>query len=177
MRQIANFVTKTERELTVLGELFRIGIFVNAVDCWNGALFQFPSYRFVCRQHEFFDQLMRFIVLDTLQSNWLAVCIDPDFYLREIKLQRAVFESFSPQQRGKLPSKMKPFAQLVARRGHQYPVCFFIRKPVGTPNHASRKARAPSRTTFVELNKNRVREPIDARLEAANTVAQPLRQH
>jgi hypothetical protein len=32
MRQIANFVTKTERELTVLCELFRIWIFVNAVD-------------------------------------------------------------------------------------------------------------------------------------------------
>ena len=97
MRQIADFVTKTERELTVLCELFRIWIFVNAIDCWNCTLFQFPRHRFVCRQHEFFDQLMRFIVLDTLQSDWFAVCIDPDFYLWKIELQRAVFESFSPQ--------------------------------------------------------------------------------
>ena len=40
---------------------------------------------------------MRFIVLNTLQSCGLAVCIDPDFYLWKIKVQRAVFESFSPQ--------------------------------------------------------------------------------
>ena len=97
MRQIANFVTKTEHELTVLSQLFWIWIFVNAIDCWNCALFQFPRHRFICRQHEFFDQLMRFIVLDALQSNWFAVRIDRDFYLWKIKLQRAVFESFSPQ--------------------------------------------------------------------------------
>jgi hypothetical protein len=28
-----------------------------------------------------------------------------------------VFESFSPQQRGKLPGKMKPFAQPIPGRG------------------------------------------------------------
>src|SRR6476619_1217327 len=88
MRQIANFVTKTEHELTVLCELFRIWILVNAVDCWNCALFQFPCHRFVCRQHKFFDQLMRFIVLDALQSYWFAVWIDPDFYLWKIKVER-----------------------------------------------------------------------------------------
>src|SRR2546423_13754954 len=97
MRQIANFVAETERELTVLCELVRIGIFVNAIDCWNCALFQFPRHCFVCRQHEFFDQLMRFIVLDALKSYRFALCIDPDFYLSKIKIQRAVFESFSPQ--------------------------------------------------------------------------------
>src|SRR5512132_4407838 len=97
MRQIANFVAETERELTVLCELFRIWIFVNAIDYWNCAFFQFPRHRFVCRQHEFFDQLMRFIVLNALQSYWFALCIDPDFYLWKIKVQRAVFESFSPQ--------------------------------------------------------------------------------
>src|SRR5262249_41138994 len=56
MHQIANFVTKTERELTVLSELFQIGFLVNAINCWKCALFQFPSDRFVCGQHEFFDQ-------------------------------------------------------------------------------------------------------------------------
>src|SRR6516162_2299172 len=84
MRQIANFVIKTERELTVLGELFRIGILVNAVDCWNCELFQVSRHRFVCREHEFLNQLMRLIVLDALQSYWFALCIDPDFYLWKI---------------------------------------------------------------------------------------------
>src|SRR3954469_3126121 len=39
MRQIPNFVTKTERELAVLCELFRIWILVHAVYCWHCALF------------------------------------------------------------------------------------------------------------------------------------------
>jgi hypothetical protein len=97
MREIADFVTKAQHELTVLCELFRIGIFVNAIDCWKSALFQFARHRFVCCKHEFFNQLMRFIVLDALQSHRFAVCIDPNFYLWKIKIQRAVFESFSPQ--------------------------------------------------------------------------------
>src|SRR5215467_11676291 len=97
MRQIADVVAKTERELTVLCELFQIWIFVNALDCWNCALFQFPRHGFVCRHHEFLDQLMRFIVLDALQSYGFAVCVDPDFYFWKIKVQRAVFESFSSQ--------------------------------------------------------------------------------
>ena len=66
MCEIADFVTKTERELTVLCELFRIGILVNAIDCWKCALLQFPRDRLVCCQHKFFDQLMGFIVLDPL---------------------------------------------------------------------------------------------------------------
>ena len=40
---------------------------------------------------------MRFIVLDTLESDWFALFIEPDFYFWKIKIQRAVFESFSPQ--------------------------------------------------------------------------------
>src|SRR6266487_541852 len=89
MSQIANFVIKTERELTVLCELFRIWILVNAVDGWNCALFQVSRHRFVCRKHKFFDQLMRFIVLDAFQSYWFALCVDPDFYLWKIKIQCA----------------------------------------------------------------------------------------
>jgi hypothetical protein len=48
---------------------------------------------------------------------------------------------------------------------------------VCTSNDTPRKARAFSHATLVELDKNRMRQPIDVRLEAANTIAQPLRQH
>src|SRR5262249_4154952 len=177
MRQIANFVTKTQRELTVLCELFRIWILMNAIDCWNRRLFHFAGHRFVCGQHEFFNQLMRFIVLDALQSCWLALFIDPDFYLWKIEIQRAVFESLPPQQRGEFPGDMKPFTQLVAGRRHQNRVCFFVREPERTANDASRKPRAFGHAAFVELNEYGMCEPIDSRIEAANAVAQPLRQH
>src|SRR6476619_5682161 len=97
MREIADFVTETERELTVLCELFGIRVLVNAVDCCNCPLFQVSRHCFVCREHEFLNQLMRFIILDAFQSHWFALCIDPDFYLWTIQVQRAVLESFSPQ--------------------------------------------------------------------------------
>src|SRR5262249_44178651 len=97
MSQIANFIIKAQRELTILSKLVRIWIFMNAVYRWNCALLQFACDGFVCRQHEFFDQLMRFIVLYTLQSDRLALLIDPHFYLGKIEVQRAVVESFAPQ--------------------------------------------------------------------------------
>src|SRR5262245_28152360 len=118
MGQIANLVSKTEREFTVFCQLFRIWVLVNTIDRGNCSLFQFPRHRFVCCEHEFFDQLMRFIVLDALKTYWFALLVDPDFYLWKIKVQRAVFESFSPQQRGKLPRQMKAFTQSIpGRRG------------------------------------------------------------
>src|ERR1044071_7261983 len=70
MCQISDFVTKTEGKLTVLSELFGIWIFVNAIDRWDRAFFQFTRHRFVRHEHEFFDQLMRFIVLDALEPYW-----------------------------------------------------------------------------------------------------------
>src|SRR5262249_59417804 len=50
-------------------------------------------------------------------------------------------------------------------------------KAVGTANHAPCKARGLGHAAFVELNEYRMCEPIDSRIEAANAVAQPLRQH
>src|SRR5215831_17796928 len=97
MSQIANFIIKAQRELTILRELMRIWILMNAIDRWNCAFLQFACDSFVCRQHEFFDQLMRFIILYTLQSDRLALLIDPHSYLGKIEVQRAVVESFPPQ--------------------------------------------------------------------------------
>src|SRR5262249_54220446 len=71
---------------------------------------------------------------------------------------------------------MKPFAQSITGRRRQNRVCFFVCKAVRTTNDAPRKACAPGHATFVELDKNRTREPIHFRLKAATTVAKPLRQ-
>ena len=82
---------------------------------------------------------MRFIVLDTLQSNWFALFIETDFYFWKIKVQRAVFESFPTQQRRKFPGKMKPFAQLSRGGDIQNRVRLFVRQPVGAANDATRQ--------------------------------------
>src|SRR6266446_7321833 len=103
MRQIADLVVKTKHELAILRQFFWIRIFVNAIDCGNGAVLQLARHGLVRGQHEFFDQLMRFIILDALKAHWLASFIQPYFYVRKIEIERAMLESLSPQQRGKFP--------------------------------------------------------------------------
>jgi hypothetical protein len=72
---------------------------------------------------------------------------------------------------------VQPFAQLIAGCRGQNRVSLFVRKPVCASNYAVRKARAFCTTVFVEMNKYRMREPIDAGIETADAVAQSLRQH
>src|SRR5438094_1269711 len=97
MRHSANRVSKTEHECAKLCQFFWIWIFVDPIDGRNRALFELARDSFVCGQHEFFDKLVRFIILDTLQLYGVSVFIDPDFYLREVEVQGAVLESPLPQ--------------------------------------------------------------------------------
>ena len=66
MGQIPNFVVEAENEFSILRQFFRVWIFVNAIDCGNRAFLKLPRDSFVCRQHELFDQLVRFVVLNAL---------------------------------------------------------------------------------------------------------------
>src|SRR5215475_9221915 len=97
MSQIAHPVIEAEDEFAILGQFFWVRIFVNPIDGRNGMLFQLPRNSLVCGQHEFFDQLVRFIILDSLQFYGVTLLIDPDFYLREIEVESAMLESFLPQ--------------------------------------------------------------------------------
>src|SRR5215471_4456321 len=106
MSEIADPVVKAKDEFSILGEFFRVWVFVNAVDAGNRALLELACDRLVCRQHELFDQLMRFVVLNAFQSYRMTLFIDPDFYLWKIEVERAVLESFPPQQCCELPGEM-----------------------------------------------------------------------
>ena len=97
MSQIANPVIKAKHEFAILRQFLWIWIFVDPIDGRNRALFQFARNSLVCDQHEFFDQLVRFIVLDTLQFYRMPLFIDPDFYLWKVEVQRAMLESFLSQ--------------------------------------------------------------------------------
>ena len=70
---------------------------------------------FVSREHEFFDQLMRFIVLDSFEPCRFAVFVDIDFHFREIEIERALLESFAAQQRSELPRIVQSPAELAVR--------------------------------------------------------------
>jgi hypothetical protein len=72
---------------------------------------------------------------------------------------------------------VQPLAQLIAGCRGQNRVSLFVRKPVRASNYAARKTRAFCIPVFVEMNKYRMCEPIDARIETADAVAQSLRQH
>src|SRR5262249_34567123 len=100
-----------------------------------------------------FDQLVRFVVLDTLQFYGTPVLIQPDLYLWKIEVQSAVLESLASQQCGKLPGNMEPFLQLIARRCPQNRVSLFVGQPMCTSDHAASKTRALRGSVFVEINK------------------------
>ena len=54
--------------------------------------------RFVRREHELLDQLMRFIVLNALQFYRFARWIDIYLHLWKIEIERAVLETFAAQE-------------------------------------------------------------------------------
>src|SRR6266566_5923365 len=66
MGQIADLVVKAEHEFAILCEFLRVWIFVNTVDGRNCAILEFACDSLICRQHEFLDKLVRFVVLKAL---------------------------------------------------------------------------------------------------------------
>src|ERR1700757_3018147 len=84
--QIPNSMIEAENDFSILSEFLRVWIFVNAINGGNRALLKLPRDSFVCCQHEFFDQLVRFVILDALQFYWLPLFIHPDFYFWEIEV-------------------------------------------------------------------------------------------
>src|SRR4029453_892319 len=88
-----------------------------------------------------------------------------------------MLESFLPQKCNEFPGKMQSLAQLIVGGRGQNRVSLFVGKPVRTSNNTVCKPGAFCGPAFVEMNEYCMREPIDARIETANTVAQSLRQH
>src|SRR4029077_5425343 len=72
---------------------------------------------------------------------------------------------------------MKMPAQFVVRFRLQNCVCLFVGEPSRATDGGFCKARTFCAPVLVELDKNRMREPVHPRIETANTVAQSLRQH
>ncbi len=177
MGEIADLVVVTEHELPVFGELLRLGILMHAVERGNEPVLQFTRDGFVRREHEFLDQLMRLIVLDPLQKDWLSLRVEPHFHLREIEIERALLEALAPKERRQLPGDVQTLAQLVVRPGLQNRVGLAIGQAPRAADDGSREARAAWTAISSELDENGMRQAIDARLEAANAVAQALGQH
>ena len=67
-------------------QLLRIGILVDAVNRRDEPVFQLARDSFVGGQHEFLDELMRFVVLDSFERDWFSIFVETDFYLGKIKV-------------------------------------------------------------------------------------------
>src|SRR5438309_4071977 len=103
MGQIPHSIIEAENEFSILSEFLRVWIFMNAIDGGNRPFRKLARDSLVCCQHEFFDQLVRFVVFNALQSYRMALFIDPDFYFWKIEIERTVFEPLPPHQDCELP--------------------------------------------------------------------------
>ena len=150
---------------------------MDAIDRGDGPVLELARDGFVGREHEFFDQLVRFIVLDAFEEDRLALLVQPHFHFGKIEIERTLFETFLAQEGGQFPGHVQPFAQLVVRRGAKNRVGLAISQAARAADDRSGEAAALRAAVFGELNEGRMREAIHFRLQAANAVAQPLRQH
>src|SRR5207302_7419533 len=111
MSQIPNFVIEAENEFSILSEFLRVWIFVNAIDGGNRPFRKLARDSLVCCQHEFFDQLVRFVVFNALQSYRMALFFEPSLLLLKIQNEPRGVEPLPPPQECQVPSLVLPFAQ------------------------------------------------------------------
>ena len=126
---------------------------MDPIDGRDRALFQFAGNSLVCNQHEFFDQLVRFVVLDTFQFYRMPFFIDPDFYLWKIEVQCAMLEPLLSHQCCQFPGNVQPFPQLIAGRRAQDCISLFVRKPMRASNDAVCKPCAFCGAVLIEMDK------------------------
>src|SRR5947208_16111124 len=81
MGQIADLVVKAKHEFAILCEFLRVWIFVNTIDSGNREILEFTCDSLICRQHELFDKLLRFIDLNALYSHLTYLIIYHSFDL------------------------------------------------------------------------------------------------
>src|ERR1051325_10636960 len=102
--QVAGLKSVTDHDLAILTQLFWIGRLVDAKDGRDETMLKLARDRFVGREHEFFDQLMRLVVLDSLETERAAArLIDDHFHLRKIEIERTVRKAALAQKGGEFP--------------------------------------------------------------------------
>ena len=82
---------------------------MDAINGGDRLILELASDCFVGGEHEFFDQLVRLVIFDPLETNGDTLFIQPQFHFREIKVERSVFESFLAQERREFPGCVQAF--------------------------------------------------------------------
>ena len=151
---------------------------MNAINRRHEPILQLARNRFVGREHEFLDQLMRFVVLDSLETQRASgLFVDDHFHFRKIEVERAVGETAPAQNRGEIPGGVQTTRELVVRRFLDKRIGLFVSEPAGALDDGAGEAGTLRSAVLGEADENRMRQPDDVGIEAANAIAQALRQH
>ena len=204
--KVSDFYAGVEHLFPQLGELFRLGRVVDAGNERQLRLMKFSRGDFVRQQHEFFDELVRFVVLDLLDALREAVGVDVDFDFGHVEVERAVAHAFFAKLRGDRPQRANVRAQLaelrVAEFGKRAPgvagtvrgngrqradravVVFFhqreslaVRQPLARGNDRVRELRRDDFSARVEHGENRFREPRFVFDERTDAAGKRVREH
>ena len=158
-----------------LQNLFRVGLFVNAVKRRNAAVLEVARHTFVGGQHELFDDAVRDVALRARDADHAAVLVEFDFRLWQIEINRAARVALPVQQPRQLFHQLeilnqRPVAldrrgfprQDVAHRG--------VRHTLGAVNQAGNKLVLEHAALGVNCHKRRHHQPVHVRIQAADAV-------
>ena len=176
--QVAGLVIVAEDELAVLGQPVRLRIFVHAIDRGDGPVLKFARDRFVRREHELFDQLMRLIVFDPFEEDRPAFRVQSHFHFWKIEVERSVFETLSCAGGRQAPRPRWSRSLNWSLGGAlKNGVGLAIGQAARAADDRSGETAALRAAILRELNEDRMGQAVHRWIETANAVAQSLRQH
>jgi hypothetical protein len=120
---------------------------------------------------------MRFVVLDPLHRDRLAFGVQTNLHFREIEIERTLLEPLFAQERRQFPGHVEPLADLVFGGRLEQRVCFAVGQAPRTADYRAAEAATFRSPILCKFKEDGMREPVHVRPQAANAVAQPLRQH
>ena len=175
--QIAGVEVVGGGDLLILGEAVGFGILVNAVDRRLPGQLELAGDDLVGEEHELFDELVRFVVLDAFEALGFAVFVEPHFDLGKIEVEGALGEAVFAEERRELPSGVNAFAGLVLGFVLKNGVGLLVSQARGAADNRLGEARARDFPLFINLGEGGEGHAVDVGLEAADPVAQGLGKH
>ena len=169
----------TENFFSIVLQSLGVGALVNTIDRGFPHLHEPSCDRLIGEKHEFFDELMRFVVVDLFDAGDASFVIESDLGLREIEIERTVRET--------------PLANLHCDRASvfQHLLGFILCGAFGLKhfegllvavaslrvNDSRVKLGAKDLAAVIDEKLDTFGKSVDVRLERAKLVAQSFRKH
>ena len=166
-------------EFPELGQLLGIRLLVDSVNGGLLAVLELAGDEFVGEEHEFLDELVGNVVLHPLEPHGAAGFVEPDFDFRKFQIEGSGGEAFFAQQGGEFPCGVDALGEEVAifRRLLENGERLFVGEPRGAADDGLGEADGLDFSALQDLGEDGERHAVDLRLEAADAIAERLRQH